>query len=164
MKIIQHTLPPPIFSHHAPIWLPGPLVANGSLGVVAPPGSTIPILLLDLKSRTRTATSSSSARTRRLSNASQASSVKSLKRKSLVVTAQEVERQKFKAAPASAVVVPPPQKKQAAVVPTASGHTMTEYLTKLHQGHAEALERARYERVEGDGLASKKQKQDGMHY
>ena len=38
---------------------------------------------------------------------------------------------------------------------------MAEYLAKLCQGHAEALESARHGQVEGDGLASKKQKQDG---
>ena len=135
------------------------LVANGSLGgVVAPPGSNsnhAPSL-----NQGPGPQQAVQQHVRRLSNASQASSVKSLKRKS-PVAATQVEPQKFKAAPA-AVVVPPPQKKQAAVtVPTASGHTMAEYLAKLRQGHAEALERARREQAEGDGPTSKKQKQDG---
>jgi len=137
-----------------------PLVANnGSLGVRAPSGSnTNPAPPLNQGLGPQQAVQQQHVR--RLSNASQASSVKSLKRKTPVATAQ-VEPLKFKAAPA-AVVVPPPQKKQAAVtVPTASGHTMAEYLAKLRQGHAEALERARREQAESDGPASKKQKQDG---
>ena len=139
---------------------PVPLVANGSLGgvVAAPSGSNAnPAPPLNQGPGLQHAVQQ---HVRRLSNASQASSVKSLKRKSPVVTAQ-VEPQKFKAAPA-AVVVRPPQKKQSAVtVPTVSGNTMAEYLAKLRQGHAEALERARREHAEGDGPASKKQKQDG---
>jgi len=138
-----------------------PLVANnGSLGgVVAHPGSnTNPAPPLNQGLGPQQAVQQQHVR--RLSNASQASSVKSLKRKTPVATVQ-VEPLRFKAAPA-AVVVPPPQKKQAAVtVPTASGHTMAEYLAKLRQGHAEALERARREQAESDGPASKKQKHDG---
>ena len=133
-----------------------PLVANGSLGgvVAAPPGSnTNPAPPLNQGPGPQQAVQQN---VRRLSNASQASSVKSLKRKTPVATAQVVEPQKVKAAPTV------PQKKQAAVtVPAASGHTMAEYLAKLRQGHAEALERARREQAEGDGPASKKHKQDG---